>query len=189
MREHIKRSLMESYNLSASVYDQLYGEEQEAKYAEGLRMAPPVNGSIVLDAGCGSGLLLEKLSGLTGLAVGIDFSEKMIKIARSKIKLENVAFVIGDIENMPFKNDTFNTVFMFTVINNTPKPLQALSEAWRILKGGGYLVVSFLKKTFTEDEAEMLLNASRFEVINHSCEKTNDYVYICLKKPFYFTPQ
>jgi len=180
---------MESYNLSASVYDQLYGEEQEAKYAEGLRMIPPVNGLTVLDAGCGSGLLLEKLSRLTSLAVGVDFSERMIKIAQSKIKLENVEFVIGDIENMPFKNDTFNTVFMFTVLNNTPKPLQALSEAWRILKEGGYLVVSFLKKVFTKDEAEMLLNASGFEIINQSGEKTNDYIYVCSKKPFYHTPQ
>jgi len=129
------------------------------------------------------------LSRLTSLAVGVDFSERMIKIAQSKIKLENVEFVIGDIENMPFKNDTFNTVFMFTVLNNTPKPLQALSEAWRILKEGGYLVVSFLKKVFTKDEAEMLLNASGFEIINQSGEKTNDYIYVCSKKPFYHTPQ
>lgn len=189
MGEQIKRSLMESYNLSASVYDQLYGEEQTAKHIEGLKMIPPVNGSVILDAGCGSGLLLEKLNGFTDLAVGVDFSKGMIKIARGKIKMENVEFIIGDVENMPFKNDAFDTVFMITVLNNTLKPLQALSEAWRVLKEKGYLVASFLKKTFTEEEAQTLLNASRFETVNHSGEKTNDYVYICLKKSFYSTPQ
>ncbi|MBS7612201.1 class I SAM-dependent methyltransferase [Candidatus Bathyarchaeota archaeon] len=180
---------MESYNLSASIYDQLYGEEQTAKHIEGLKMIPPVNGSIILDAGCGSGLLFEKLNGLIDLAVGIDFSERMIKIARSRIKVEGIEFIIGDVENMPFNNDAFDTVFMFTVLNNTPKPLQALNEAWRVLKEKGCLVVSFLKKTFTEEEAQTLLNASRFETVNHSSEETNDYIYICLKKSFYSTPQ
>ena len=189
MGEQIKRSLMESYNLSASVYDKLYGEEQTAKHIEGLKMIPPVNGSVILDAGCGSGLLLEKLNGLIDLAVGVDFSERMIKIARSKIKSENIEFVIGDVESMPFRNDSFDTIFMFTVLNNTPKPLRALNEAWRILKEKGCLVVSFLKKTFTEEDAQILLNESMFEIVNHSSdEKINDHIYICLKKSFYSTP-
>ncbi|MEM3104829.1 MAG: class I SAM-dependent methyltransferase [Candidatus Bathyarchaeia archaeon] len=186
---HLKRRLMEEYNTSASVYDQLYGEEQTAKHVEGLRMTPLPSNSIVLDAGCGSGLLIERLKGLVDLDVGLDFSKRMVKMAQSKIKLKKAEFIIGDVENMPLKNNAFDTVFMFTVLNNIPEPLQALYEARRVLKDRGYLIVSFLKKTFTRETAETLLNESGFEVVDRSSDKTNDYIYTCSKKSFYSTPQ
>lgn len=185
MGSRIKRSLMKKYNLSAPVYDRLYYEEQMSKYVEGLRMLPPINSSVILDAGCGSGIFLEKLSGSVNLAVGLDFSKSMVKLARNRTRMKNAEFIIGDVESMPLRDSIFDVVFMFTVLNNTPRPLQALREVRRVLKEEGYLVVSFLKKSFTEEIAKTLLDESKFRVVDYSGEKTNDYIFICLKKSFY----
>ncbi|KYH38139.1 MAG: hypothetical protein AYL29_000910 [Candidatus Bathyarchaeota archaeon B24] len=187
MRKSLKRALMESYDSSAFTYDRLYGEEQEAKHLRGIRMMPSIEDAIVLDAGCGSGLLIEKLADTAGLIVGLDFSKAMLRIARDKFKQRNVALVRGDVEKLPFRDDVFDMVFMFTVLQNTPDPSAALKEAYRVLRRSGYLAVSFLKKSFAKTYAERLLDFCGFEKMRYSGRGVMDHIYVCSKKSFYST--
>lgn len=187
MQRSLKRALMDHYDSSAFTYERLYGEEQEAKHLRGLGMVPSVKDATILDAGCGSGLLVEKLACLARLVVCLDFSKAMLQILRSRLRWENVELVRGDVENLPFREDAFDRVFMFTVLQNAPTPSMALKEAYRVLRRDGYLTVSFLKKSFTREFAERLLDICGFEKMRYSSEGVMDHIYVCFKKPFYLS--
>jgi arsenite methyltransferase len=105
-------------------------------------------GDHVLDLGSGAGndcFVARALVGESGKVTGIDMTEPMIAKARancSKLKYTNVEFVSGDIEDMPFKNDTFDIVISNCVLNLVPEKIKAFSEVYRVLKPGGMFCVS-----------------------------------------------
>ena len=69
-----KRKTMHHYDQLAPVYDIQYAEEQNAKIEAALNKAKPRENELVLDLGCGTGLLFEKVAKSTGLLVGVDIS-------------------------------------------------------------------------------------------------------------------
>lgn len=90
-----------------------------------------------LDAGCGTGLLLRYLpKGTTGL----DINPRNIE--KAKIHAPNAKLVLGDIEKMPFKQNTFSTVICTEVIEHQPNPGPTIKELRRVLKKGGVLIGS-----------------------------------------------
>jgi ubiquinone/menaquinone biosynthesis C-methylase UbiE len=95
----------------------------------------------VLDAGCGTGGLLELLYKSFNVA-GFDSSFEAIRIIRgSGIIYES--FAVGDVESIPFQDNHFDAVTCIDVIyhaNVTDEKL-ALNEMHRVLKAGGYLVL------------------------------------------------
>ena len=96
--------------------------------------------SIVLDAGCGIGWVLNELIGpCIALGVGIDLSAKMIAIASSRRTLPHVSFVTADSANTPFESDKFSHIVSVESIYYTPQPLETLKEWLRIAMPGGRL--------------------------------------------------
>ncbi len=72
-------------------------------------------------------------------------TEPMILKARencAKLGYENVEFVLGDIEGMPFKENRFDVVISNCVLNLVPDKSKAFSEIFRVLKPGGHFCVS-----------------------------------------------
>lgn len=71
----------------------------------------------------------------------IDLSEGMLSRAKAKaesLRLEQVEFVCGDVQDLPFRKETFDTVtdtFSFCVF---PDPQAAMDEMARVLKPGGH---------------------------------------------------
>jgi len=116
-------------------------------------------GEILLDLGCGAGMdlfLAGTRLGPKGKAIGVDFSEEMIKrgneIAK-KYNRDNVEFVHSSIEKMPFADGTFDVVISNCVLNLVPNKLNAFTEIFRILKPSGRFVVSdiILRKPLPEE--------------------------------------
>lgn len=102
---------------------------------------------VILDLGCGRGTdtiaAAKKL--IKGKAVGLDITEAMIEKAKEnslKENLENVNFVKGDIENLPFPDETFDYVISNCVINHAKDKQRAYAEIRRVLRVGGYFVIS-----------------------------------------------
>ena len=99
--------------------------------------------------------LQDKL-GEKGKAVGVDFSEEMIKrgndIAK-KYDRKNVEFVHSPIEKMPFGENTFDVIISNCVLNLVPNKLDAFREIFRVLKPSGRFVVSdiLLRKPLPEE--------------------------------------
>lgn len=96
----------------------------------------------VLDVGCGTGAVLELLHGeypekhLTGL----DLTPGMIEAACAKW-LENVCFVVGDAEALPFESQSFGAVLCSNSFHHYPHPEKFFSEAARVLRPGGRLIL------------------------------------------------
>lgn len=90
----------------------------------------------ILDLGCGEGT---RLSSITKSGTGIDISEKAITLARKKYP--RLKFVIGDLEKLPFKNESFDLVYSAYVFEHLENPKKVLEEAKRVLKKDGDLVM------------------------------------------------
>ena len=105
-------------------------------------------GESVLDLGSGGGLdcfLSAQKVGPKGKVVGLDMSADMIQLARrnaGRIGAENVRFRLGEMEDMPFADDSFDVIISNCVINLSPDKDAVLHEAMRVLKPGGRLRAS-----------------------------------------------
>jgi len=91
----------------------------------------------LLDAGCGTGL---NLASMPAGSVGIDLNPRNLELVRGRLPDHPV--VQGDIEAMPFGDETFSTVVCTEVLEHVPYPATALSEIGRVLKPGGLLIGS-----------------------------------------------
>ena len=69
-------------------------------------------GCKVLDIGCGTGNHVSEFKRNSMDAIGVDASRKMLKVAKNKVKGGD--FVLGDAENLPFKDSSFDLVTIIT---------------------------------------------------------------------------
>lgn len=105
-------------------------------------------GESILDLGCGKGretMMAAKLVGPAGRATGLDITQAMIAVALAQSKIaevENAEFVQGEIENLPFMEDTFDAVMSNCVINHARSKPAVFAEIYRVLKPGGRFVIS-----------------------------------------------
>ncbi len=132
-------SIKEYYDGISPGYDELYGEEQEEKW-KAIRGYIRVKGKSVLEVGCGTGIISEKLQRASRL-VCLDLSEEMIKIA--KRKGVRGKFVISNAEELPFKDKEFDIVISVTVLQDVKRPLKAIEEMKRV---GNRIIFSLLAK-------------------------------------------
>ena len=111
-------------------------------------LGPLHPGEKVLDIGCGGGVdtLIAGLAlGSAGQAVGIDATPEMIKRARQNlhdVPLANVTFLAASAEELPFANQSFEVLISNGVFNLIPDKASALTEALRVLKPEGRLMIA-----------------------------------------------
>ena len=102
-------------------------------------------GQDVLDVGCGDGSYTVPAVERTGRAVGIDPSDAMLRAARQRAESSHGAlYVVGTGEDLPFADATFDAVLMVTVLCFVAHPARLISEARRVLRPGGRLIVGEL---------------------------------------------
>lgn len=96
----------------------------------------------VLDVGCGTGPVIELLAKKYPEKhfVGLDITPAMIKVAQSK-GLSNADFLVGDAENLPFGDESFDAVLCSNSFHHYPNPGAFLHEAHRVLRDGGKLIL------------------------------------------------
>ena len=103
----------------------------------------------VLDLGCGTGRLLDRLAEEfpTLRGTGFDLSPQMIRQARQTKRDRHrprLIFIQGNAEQLPFSDQQFDTVFNTISFLHYPNPSQVLSEIHRVLSpGGNYYLVDF----------------------------------------------
>lgn len=112
-----------------------------------------VNGKIVLDAACGEGYGSNILSGYAKTVIGLDLDDNTIKNAEEKYASDNLSFIQGSIENLPFENNMFDVVVSFETVEHVDDEIQKkfLTEIKRVLKPDGLLIMSTPNKKIYTD--------------------------------------
>ena len=106
-------------------------------------------GSIVLDCGSGTGstaLLAARAAGSAGQITLFDLSSDMLEIAKEKLRqagvAENADYLTGDMEKLPFGDNTFDVVLSTYSLCPLYDPSKGALELLRVVKPGGKIGVA-----------------------------------------------
>ncbi len=137
---------MTIFNEVATDYDQWYTTKMgrfvdDIETACAFELFLPQQDQKILDVGCGTGNFSIKLAEKGAIVTGIDVSEEMLSIARTKIGALPIAYKNMDLYQLEFEDNTFDAVFSMAAFEFVEFPERALGELFRVLKPGGKLMV------------------------------------------------
>jgi SAM-dependent methyltransferase len=114
---------------------------------EMIRLAGDVAGLEILDAGCGSGPLMEALRSKDAVVSGFDLSPAMVELARQRLG-EDADVRVADLgAPLPYPDDAFDLVVASLSLHYVKDWAAALAELRRVLKPGGRLIGSIIHPT------------------------------------------
>jgi ArsR family transcriptional regulator len=120
-----------------------------------IRLLPPL---VIADVGAGEGTLSLLLAQTAERVIAIDSSSKMVEYGLGIVRhngLNNIEYRQGDMEELPLEANSVDMVLMHQALHHALHPARALSEAHRVLKSGGRLVLLDLLKHDIEEAREL----------------------------------
>jgi SAM-dependent methyltransferase len=114
-------------------------ELQVPTYAAALDQVAVMPGRRVLDIGCGTGVFLRLVADRGAIPSGLDASEALLDIARERVPDADLR--VGDMEQLPYEDDTFDLVTGFNSFFFAADLVGALREARRVAKPGAPVVI------------------------------------------------
>ena len=173
-----KKEIIDNYDASADFYDKRYRAIQEEKYDIVLDNYD-LNEKTILDIGCGTGLFTEHIFNskdhprvLKCNFIAVDISWNMLLQFKLKLfKLKNkteILLLLADMENLPFRDNSFNLVFSLTSFQNLPNILNGIRESLRVGSNKSVVKFSTLRKKLELNPILELLTpfVEDLEVIN-----------------------
>jgi SAM-dependent methyltransferase len=109
-------------------------------YEAVLDRTRPGPGTAVLDAGCGSGFFASLAADRGATVSGLDAAEALLAIARSRVP--GAVFRVGDLEDLPYAEASFDLVTGFNSFQYAADPVNALREARRTVRDAGRVVIA-----------------------------------------------
>jgi len=178
-----KRRLILKYNRDSHLYDIRYYREQKAKMLASLNTVTIDSEDLVLDVGCGTGILFEFVVDSAGLTVGLDFSRGLLSMAKKRSEdYKDVELILADADYLPLRDESFNGVFAFTLLQNSPTPYRTMREIVRICKVDGCMVITGLKKRFSRKDFEALIGEHDLITLKFIDDvNLKDYIVVCKK--------
>lgn len=155
-------ALRASYSLIAPIYDFVVEKAMRRAREQSLRSLPKDTAGKVLISGVGTGLDLPFLPALHHYTA-LDFNAAMISRAKTRKTSLRVDWVLGDSMALPFANEHFDHIVLHLITAVVPEPQLCLSEAARVLKPGGSIILfdKFLRPGQTAPLRRMLTPLSR----------------------------
>lgn len=151
-----------AFDAQAATYDEgACGDHARRLYARVTRAAERALADVpaprVLDAGCGTGALAERLLAAVPAATltGVDLSPRMAEVARARLG-GSAEVLLADVERLPFHDASFDLVVCNDSFHHYPSPDRAAFQLWRVLAPGGALV---LGDVWQPAPARALMNA------------------------------
>ncbi len=130
------RTIADQYDLITRLLS--FGRDQrwKTRLVERSHVRP---GARALDVACGTGDIAFALAERGANVVGLDFTPRMIELARAKPRGSQLAWILGDMASLPVSGDVFDVVTTGYGLRNVPDLPGALTEIHRVLKPGGRL--------------------------------------------------
>jgi ubiquinone/menaquinone biosynthesis C-methylase UbiE len=180
-----KQKVIKHYNNLAFVYDSLYGNEQKVKINIALNNLNLYKTDLVLDLGCGTCFLIEIIYNSIDLFVGVDISSELLKVAIKKLRYlrgkSNIFFVRADAEYLPFREETFDKIFAFTLLQNIININKCIRAIKRVAKIDSTIIVTGLKKTFSEKSFSKILKDANLDFSFIKNNISLDIIAMCRK--------
>jgi len=145
--EWVKENIREYWNGRGRFYDLVpgHGSKEKESIAWITEFENVFGGDQrkILDVGTGTGFLALLLADSGHEVTGIDMSDGMLNVAKEKAQdmCLKIHFKIGDAENLPFDDQTFDGVICRHLLWTLPNPEKAISEWIRVTKQGGKIAV------------------------------------------------
>ena len=98
-----------------------------------------VSGQDVLEVGCGTGLILDRIRHEARSLTGIDLSRGMLQPAAQR----ELNVMQGEAYQLPFADKSFDVAYSFKVLAHVQPISEALAEMSRVLRPGGHLIADF----------------------------------------------
>lgn len=104
----------------------------------------------ILEVGCGNGKTLSALIGQFQSVIAVDISPHAVALARRHPGMASATFTVGDARCLPFRNGTFDAVFLVHIAGHLPEPGRraVAAEVCRVLRPGG---TTFFREFSVED--------------------------------------
>ena len=104
-----------------------------------VQFAAVTDGDDVLDVGSGTGALAAAVAAAAQSTriVGIDRSEPYVAVARARHESPRMRFEVGDAQQLPFEDASFDRTLSLLILNFVPDPQKALTEMIRVTRPGG----------------------------------------------------
>ena len=118
-----------------------FGRDQAWK-VDLIDRASVAPGQRALDLACGTGDLAFLAAARGAAVVGLDFTERMIALARLKPQARSVRWIVGDMGRLPVNSGTFDLITTGYGLRNVPDLRAALVEMHRVLAPGGRVVLA-----------------------------------------------
>ena len=139
----IKENSKAAFNRQAATYDRdIKGQHARSLYPFMLKKLSDISFQSALDLGCGTGEMLKLILQKNDQKdlYGIDLSEEMLAVAKSKLP-NRVRLFLGDSESLPFPDNSFDVVYCNDSFHHYPAPQNVLMEVHRVLKPGGTFLI------------------------------------------------
>jgi ubiquinone/menaquinone biosynthesis C-methylase UbiE len=190
------------FNDRAAIWDETVAEKDVSKLAQMAERLGLGTGTTVLDVGTGTGVFLPyvlDLVGVDGRLVAIDIADQMVLRAWDKGFQGDIGYLCADIMSLPLAGEIFDTVVCYSSFPHFQNKLQALREAYRVVRHGGRLVICHTSSrahineihgqietvkhdTIPDaDEMESLLTAAGF--VDIAIEDDGDSYLVSARKP------
>lgn len=126
------------WTAKAGDYDGLFATITDQAIAPILDSLGPLEGKRLLDVACGTGHIAGAAASRGARCEGIDFATTMVDMAKSLYP--GVLFREGNAEQLPFDDNSFDTVACGFGLLHMAQPERVVREAWRVLRIGGRYV-------------------------------------------------
>lgn len=132
------------FNERAADWDRLVDDNTLQRLSLIINRIKVLPGSVVLDVGAGSGILipfLKEAVGASGCIVALDLAEEMLKRAREKHGDKRISYVRGDISDALFADSFFDEIICNSCFPHVQDKKAAAREMLRVLKPGGRVTI------------------------------------------------
>ncbi len=142
------RALRSYYQATAEEYDDYLHEELSLQETDSfLTLLPRHFRGTVLDVACGTGRISQQLIDEGSHYVGLDLSDSMLRVLRSKIPRVSADLVCSSATQMPFRGSRFQLVTCIGLTGYFDKKSRDcfLGQVSAVIDGGGSAVIDFLR--------------------------------------------